>query len=434
MHAGVLSADFSTEPYWNDGLAPFVAPVAPTGSSVEVAVIGGGLAGLSAALTLAEAGRAVTVFEAGKIGEGAVGRSAGSLGHVPKASLADLEARYGRPAALAVYREARQAREFVEGLVRKHCIACGLRSSDRFIAAHSSRAFARQEASFPGLRESWGEVELIPRAAQRRVIGSDAFFGGIKLANAATLQPALLQRGLAAAAISAGAVLRQDCRVRAVRRRGAGFTVATDSGGEFAAEHVLLATNADTGLGPAQFRNLARRLIAVPAFCLATEEVAPDLVARVLPIGGPVSDTFKIINYIAPNENGRRFIMSARAGRTEGGLARKAERIFGYFAARFPDLGGVRVSHCWTGRFAITADWMPHMGVDEGIHYVLGCCGTGIPMATWLGHRVALKILARDQNPSAFERPLPPIAFPTARHLLLPLAVRAYEWRDQLFR
>ncbi len=433
MQAGVLSADFKTEPYWTDGLAPFAAPAAPAGSSTEVAVIGGGLAGLSAALTLARAGRDVTVLEAARIGDGAVGRSAGSLGHVPKASLADLEARYGRPAALAVYREAREARAFVEGLIRKHRIDCGLRIASRFIAAHSPRAYARQRASLASLAHTWGEVELVPREAQRREIGSDAFFGGLKLPNAATLQPALLQRGLAAAATSAGTVLRQNCRVLEVRRSGAGFAVATD-GGEIRADHVILATNADTGLGPARFRNLARRLVVIPAYGLATEEVPPDRVARVLPIGGPVSDTFKIINYIAPNESGRRFIMSARAGRAEGGLARKAERIFGYFAARFPDLRGVKVSHGWTGRFAITADWVPHMGVDEGVHYVLGCCGTGIPMATWLGHRVALRILGREESRSAFERPLPPIAWPGARHLLLPLAVRAYALRDRLLR
>ena len=167
---------------------------------------------------------------------------------------------------------------------------------------------------------------------------------------------------------------------------------------------------------------------------LATEEVDAELMRRVLPIGGPVSDTYKIVHYIAPNETGRRFIISGRAGRADGGLAQKAERLFGYFADRFPDLAGVKVSHCWTGRFAITGDWVPHIGVEDGIHYVLGCCGTGIPMATYLGHRVAEKILRREERESAFERPLPALRFHGARTLLLPLAVRAYSLRDRLFR
>jgi glycine/D-amino acid oxidase-like deaminating enzyme len=433
MQAGVLSATFKTEPYWTDGLQPFVAPAAPSGGSIDVAVIGGGLAGLSAALTLARHGCRVTVFEAGRIGDGAAARSAGALGHVPKAGLAELTDLYGRSTALAVYREARQARNYVEALIREHHIECGLRIGARFIAAHSPRAFARQRDNLESLRTTWGEVELVPRDEQRREIGSDAFYGGLKLPNSATLQPALFQRGLAQSAVNAGATLLQGSRVLEVRREAGVFRIVTRDGSH-RAEHVILATNADTGTGPARFRALARRLIAIPAYGLSTEEVGDELMRRVLPIGGPVSDTYKIVHYIAPNETGRRFIISGRAGRADGGLAHKAERLFGYFAERFPDLAGVKVSHCWTGRFAITGDWVPHIGVEDGIHYVLGCCGTGIPMATYLGHRVAEKILRHEESESAFERPLPALRFHGARTLLLPLAVRAYSIRDRLFR
>ena len=433
MQAGALSANFKTEPYWTEGLEAFVAPATSTDRFIDVAVIGGGFAGLSAALTLARHGCSVTVFEAAGIGDGAAARSAGSLGHVPKASLGDLTARYGHNAALAVYCEARQAREYVEALIRDCRIECGLRTSARFIAAHSPRAFARQRDNLESLRVAWGEVELVRREEQHREIGSDAFYGGIRQLNSATLQPALLQRGLARAAIGAGAALLQQARVLEVRREASGFEVVTGDGSH-RAEHVIVATNADTGIGPARFRDLARRLIVVPAYALATEEVSVELMQRVLPIGGPVSDTYKIVHYIAPNEDKRRFIISGRAGRAEGSLAQKAQRVFGYFTDRFPDLARVKVSHCWSGRFAVTADWVPHMGMENGIHYVLGCCGTGIPMATYLGHRIAEKILSRGDQESAFERPLPPLSFHGARNLLLPLAVRAYSLRDRLFR
>jgi succinate dehydrogenase/fumarate reductase flavoprotein subunit len=88
----VLAPDFSTEPYWIDGLAPFVPPPREIGRKVDVAIVGAGYAGLSAALTLARAGREVAVFEATRVGMGASSRSAGSLGHVPKAGLADPKA------------------------------------------------------------------------------------------------------------------------------------------------------------------------------------------------------------------------------------------------------------------------------------------------------------------------------------------------------
>jgi glycine/D-amino acid oxidase-like deaminating enzyme len=429
----VLAPDFSTEPYWTDGLAPFVPPPREIGHRVDVAIVGAGYAGLSAALTLARAGREVAVFEATRVGKGASSRSAGSLGHIPKAGLADLKARYGGTVAHRVYAEAREAREYVETLVREHQIECGLRTSGRFIAAHSPCTFARLEQSLPELRETWGAVELVPREEQRTIIGSDAFFGGLKLATAATLQPALLHRGLARAAVSAGTLVLQGTRVTDIAADATGFTVTSEAR-SMRAGNVVIATNAETGDETATLRRLRRRMAIVPAYVVVTEPVPADCMMRILPSQGPVSDTFKILHYMAPNENQQRLVMSARAGRSDGGLREKARRVFGYFSERFPDLRGVRVTHCWTGRFALPSDLIPHIGVEDGLYYVLGCCGTGVPMSTYLGHRLALKILGQDPGSTVFDRPLPGMSAWQRSSALLPLAVRAYALRDQLFR
>ena len=111
LSGDVLAPGFSTEPYWTDGLPAFVPPQRELDARVDVAVVGAGYAGLSAALTLARAGMSVAVFEAARVGSGASSRSAGSLGHVPKAGLTDLKARYGESVAHRVYAEAREARQ-----------------------------------------------------------------------------------------------------------------------------------------------------------------------------------------------------------------------------------------------------------------------------------------------------------------------------------
>ncbi len=433
MSSDLLAEDFSTEPYWADGLPPLDIPEASPPRSVDVAVIGGGFAGLSAAFTLAQGGRSVAIFEARTIGAGAAARAAGSLSHILKASMGDIAARYGVNVAREAYREAKAAREFVESLIERHRIECGLRRCARFIAAHSPRAFARQRAGIEALRASWGEAELVERGRQRELIGSHAFFGGVLVPKVATLNPALLQRGLAGAALAAGAALLQNCRVLAVDGGSGAFEIASERGRTTARE-VVLATNAETRLAGRRFRPLARRLVVMPAYAAASEEVPAETVRAALPLAGPVSDTYKIIHYIAPDHTGRRFIVSARAGRADGDLRGKAERMFGYFRERFPALARVRVSHCWSGNFAITGDWIPHAGRQAGIHYVLGCCGTGIPMATYLGYKTAETILARRALPSVFERPLPPLPYFGLAEPLLPLAVRAYEWRDRLLR
>ena len=391
-------------------MQPFVAPAAPTGDSIDVAVIGGGLAGLSAALTLARHGCHVTVFEAGRIGNGAAARSAGALGHVPKAGLAELTDLYGRSTALAVYREARQAREYVETLIREHRIECGLRISARFIAAHSPRAFARQRDNLDEPAKRPGEMwSLSPRDEQRREIGSDAFYGGIKLPNSATLQPALFQQGPAPGPPSTPEPL--SCKVRGCSRsaaRPAASGLSPADGKPIAPSTSILATNADTGTGPARFRALARRLIVNTCLWrLQPRKLTAELMRRVLPIGGPVSDTYKIVHYIAPNETGRRFIISGRAGRADGGLAQKAERLFGYFADRFPDLAGVKVSHCWTGPLrhnrrlgSRTSAWRTAS---------ITCSAAVEPASRWRPISATVspqKILRREESESAFERPL----------------------------
>lgn len=437
----VLSPRFATTPYWTEGLTAFDPPISADAAHVDVAIVGAGYAGLSAARTLAVNGCSVMVLEADVVGTGASSSSAGSLSSTPKAKLSELISAHGERVARQIYTEARQARDFVERLILELEIHCQLEVGGRFVAAHSERAYRTLEATLPALRAACGDVSLVPAQEQQRVLGSSAFFGGVWFADSATLQPALLHRGLAKAAVAAGAQIRQHSRVIDIRRLSGRFevTIANSDvrpgrGMRLRAANVIIATNAETGRDTAQMRRLRRRLTIVPAFALVTEEMSSRTLARVLPQGGSFSDTCKIIHYMATILHSNRLVMSGRAGRSDGDLRTKARRIFAYFSSRIPALEGVTVSHCWGGRFAISGDWLPHIGCEEGVHYMLGCCGTGVSMSTYLGHKVAQKILGITRSTSSFDRPLPRIAHWPANNLLLPLAVRAFALRDRWFR
>lgn len=428
----ILSPGFSTEPYWTQALTPVAPGKMHLPETVDVIVVGAGYAGLSVARTLAQNGRSVIAFDAGRPGEGASSRSAGSLGNLPKAKLAQLTARYGDEVARAVYSEARLAREFVENVIREEEIDCDLQMRGRVVAAHSSKAFAKLKAGFPTFRETMGPVELLEPDRQRAEIGSEAFHGVLVVESSATLQPALFQQGLTSAALRAGAYLAHQTRVTDIKRSGGTFEV-TAGGRCYRAAHVVIATNAETGRDTAVMRRLRRRLTIVPAFALTTEQLSQGVIEQVLPKRRSFSDTFQILHYMAP-AGPDRLVMSGRAGRSDGDLHTKARRLFSYFRDRFPALAETQVSHCWTGTFALTDDWVPHIGMEEGVHYMLGCCGVGVPMSTYLGHRIALKILGQQDEASAYDRPLPTIPYWPANNLLLPAAVRAFSLRDRLFR
>lgn len=420
------------KPYWLENVKPVITH--DTGRrEVEVIVIGAGYAGLSAALRLAQDGIDVLVLEGNSIGDGASSRSAGSVGHIPKASLSDLKQAYGSRVASNVYREAVQARKFVEHLVSQHNIDCKLRSSPRFVGAHSQRSFRRLAENLAELQDTIGDVTLVQREEQEDAIGSSAFYGGLRVNNTATLQPALLHAGLAGAALSAGVRILQNCRVTAIDFDRDKYEISVDRG-SFKCRKLVVATNAETGFTVRGLEKFARRLAVVPAFALATEPLPQYRIREILKTVDIFIDTYKILHYMAINESGDRFIMSGRAGFSDRDLKDKAEKIFSYFERRFPHLSGVGTTHCWTGKFAFTGDFIPHIGHTQGMHYVLGCCGTGITMATYLGNKVALQILGDPDGSTVFDRPLPPIALWRRTPTMLAAGIRTYSLYDRFFR
>src|SRR5690606_11359830 len=147
------------------------------------------------------------------------------------------------------------------------------------------------------MRELWGDVRLVRPDQMETEIGSTSFFGGIQVANSATLQPALFHFGLAQAALDAGTHLLENRRVTALRRTPNGFE-ATASGLTLHAKSIILATNAETGLETMQGRRLRRRMTIVPAYALITEPLTPDIIHRVMPRRGSFSDTYTLLHYM----------------------------------------------------------------------------------------------------------------------------------------
>ncbi|WP_439576280.1 NAD(P)/FAD-dependent oxidoreductase [Elioraea sp.] len=220
-------------------------------------------------------------------------------------------------------------------------------------------------------------------------------------------------------------------RVTAIARQGNMFRLTTDRGA-LAARAVLAATNGYTTEATPW---LARRLIPVGSYIIATEELPPETMARLFPTRRMISDSRRVLNYVRPDPAFTRVLWGGRASVGPAALERAAPVLHGFMTTVFPELRDVRITHAWTGNVAFTFGFLPHLGVHEGMHYAVGCQGSGVAMQTWLGHRIVLKIAGAANSGTAFDdMPFPTLPLYAGRPWFLPIVGAYYRARDRLDR
>ena len=401
----VFAADFATQPVWWADAPPEPANEQALPERVDVAVIGGGYCGLSAALTLARAGTRVVVLEAGPLGQGASSRNGGMVGGAIKLDWAGLADRFGATGAAALMDGACASFEYLEDLIAREGFEVDYRRSGRFLLACNPaqfRAFGRQVEA---LGERARTVRIVPRERQREEIGSDLYHGGVVIEEAGGLHPAKLHCAMRAAARAAGAELHGHAEVQRLERSAAGMRLHT-ARGRIRADQVLIATNGYTGgLTP----ELRRRIVPVSSYIIATEALPQDLAAALSPRGRMFVDGNRLLSYFRLDPKGRRVLFGGRLSLRDVDERTAAQGLYRRMMRIWPELGAYRISHAWKGNVAFTFDRLPHMGTHAGLHFAMGCNGSGVAMATYLGHQSALKILGRQNRPCPFEQ----LPFPT---------------------
>ena len=175
-----------------------------------------------------------------------------------------------------------------------------------------------------------------------------------------------------------------------------------------------------------------KRLIPISSTLVASEELGSDRVNALLPTGCPVIDTRRVLCFARPSPDRKRILFGGRARFTSMTGKQSAEILHGQLAEMFPQLSDIQVTNVWSGRMAFTFDFLPKIGVHEGIHYALGCnAGCGIVMMSWLGKKVAEKILCNQQPTSAFERlPFKSPTFYAGKPWFLPIVGNWWRLRD----
>jgi glycine/D-amino acid oxidase-like deaminating enzyme len=429
MGEPILSEDARFEPWWWEDAPPQPRAEAVLPAEADVAIVGAGFTGLSAALELARAGRSVVVLEAGIPGEGASKRNGGMIGSGHRAGLGELSKRYGREAAIALIKEGTEALEYTVGLIEREQIDCRFTRCGRFRGAWSPAVYDAMGREVEELKQATGlEVDMVSRAEQDREIVTETYHGGSVYHRHGGLHPGLLHQGLLERAEAAGAVVASDAPVMAIARDGRRVTVATPRGA-LAAREVIVATNGYTGPASPAFR---RRLIPVPSYIIATEPLAEGTVTRLIPGGRMIVETRARHCYYRPSPDGRRIVFGGRAAVSLIDTRTSARVLHRLMTGIFPALRDATVSHSWSGFVAFSRDNLPHLGKREGIHYALGYNGSGVAMAPYLGHKIALQVLGRHEGLSPFDQ-VPFRAYPlySGRPWFLPWVERWYRLKDK---
>ena len=398
-----LSADpipLSRNPYWWDAAPRELRIESALPTRCDVAVIGAGYTGLSAALTLARAGRSVVVLEALAPGEGASSRSGGMIGHGHRLSYTKLIEKFGTAKAQELIREGVASLDFATSLIRGENIDCDLQMTGRLRGAWKADDFVAMEKDANALiRDLAMPIDILSRADIRNEMDADCYQGGLLFRAHGGVHPALFQQGLLERTRAAGAQVIGWTNVRGVRRNGDRFTVDTSRGAIDAAQ-VVATTNGYTG---AATPSLARRLVPIPSFLIATEPIGLERVRKLIPNGRMMVETRAKHLYYRPSPDRTRMVLGGRAALHPIELDRAAAWLLNELCALFPSLQGTRVSHVWTGNVAMTRSDLPGIGQCDGIWYALGCNGSGVALMPYLGHKVALKLLGKAEGRTAFD-------------------------------
>jgi gamma-glutamylputrescine oxidase len=399
-------------------------------TSADVAIIGGGYTGLSAALHLAERGVDVALVEAQRVGWGASGRNGGQLHSGQRMDQDYLEQIVGLYAAKELWKMAEEAKALFHELRQRHAIDCEWRPG-LIEAVHKKRLIPREREYVERLHTVYGyePASWLDRAGVSDRIGTDVYEGGRFDATAGHLHPLKWAQGIARAAANRGARIYEG--TPAVRlTEGAARGVVTKAG-TVKADVVILAGN---GLLSGIDRDTEARVLPIVNYVLATEPIGAGKPGGILHGGEAVSDTRFVVYYFRPSPDGR---LLFGGGET---YARPIEedisgRVRKHLRRIYPKLGDAPINDTWCGTVAITRKRLPFIRrLRPGVYAASGYSGQGVALAPYGGKVLADAISGDTARLDRFAA-LPCPRFPGGKLLRFPTLLAGMAWyrlRDRL--
>ena len=354
----------------------------------DVVVVGGGFTGLSAALHLAQSGHGVVLVEANTVGWGASGRNGGQVNAGLKYEPSVLEEKFGTDLGGRMAEFSGNAPERVFSLINKHSIDCEADRSGTVRAAFTRGSADFIERATADLQARGIPVTLLDRHDMRATTGTDRYLNGALDRRGGSLNPLGYARGLAAAAVDAGALIYENTRAIELKRSGEDWILNTPKA-KVTASWVVLATNGYTDdLWP----GLRQTVVPVFGGVIASEPLAAEDANRVMP-GRHVLYEHESLTIYYRLDKANHFLIGGRSRLRPLDGPRHFGELVGYTKRLWPFMDKVRWTHGWNGQLAITTDSLPHFNEPTpNLIACLGYNGRGIAMGTAMGGEIARRV------------------------------------------
>lgn len=415
--------------WWFTTLMGVKSPMAPPlrgEKKTDVVVIGGGTAGLSAALRLSQAGVKTVLLESNVCGGSTTGKSAGFLTPDSELELHQILRRFGVEAAKRLWAVPCRGVDIIRGAVKRYDFDCDLVEQDCLYLSKTKRQWLDVQNEHKtrtelGLQSELYDAERLPQA-----MGSQGFSGGVRYSGTYTLNPLLYSQGVKRGLLDDGVMIHEASRVNKIE----GHTVYTDLGSVTADEIILCADKTTSSL-----TSYSWNVYHAQTFLAVSEPLSQKDIERLFPTGTlQCWDSDLIYSYWRLTADGRLLL---GGGSLLTAFARKdvttpsvIESVIARWRRHYPDMDHIQFIQYWPGRIDMTRDLLPTIVRDrkyQWIHHVMGC--VGLPWASFCGDFCARHVLNKERESDKYYYRY----FSPKRGFLIPLWVEKIVGKQLMF-
>lgn len=404
------------------------APELRGSKKVDVAIIGGGLTGASAALCLAEKGTNVALLESRHFGWGASGRSGGQIISGYAAEQPKLENLVGLETARELWDHSLAAVEYTRNRIIQHSIDCDLERGYLHVGVKPRHAEELIEW-VEHMEKTYGHsiLEYQDKAELAELLGTDNYTGGVLDPGSGHLHPLNYTLGMVQAAKDAGAELFQNSSVANVQEQGAEVLIHCGRG-SIRCDSVIYACNAYLDR---LNKRMQSRIMPVGTYIIATEPLGESTARSLISNNAAVADTNFVLDYFRLSADyrmlfgGRVSYSTLEPRKLSASLEKRLLRVF-------PQLAGTRIDFSWGGFVAITRNRAPHIGrLSRNSFFAQGYSGHGMALAGYIGSLLADAVTGNHDQLQCFEQ-IPHKTFPGGTAMRTPALVAAMAYHRML--